>query len=70
MADQPSPGNSWFRSRGGNRFGIELAVVVVLKLIALTLIWFVCFRPQPNPDVRPAAIASHLLGAPAETTHD
>ena len=61
--------NSWFRSRGGHRFGIEFAAIVVLKVIALALIWFVCFR-QPRPDVRPAAIENHLLSAPAEITHD
>jgi len=55
---------SWFRSRGGRLFGIEFAAIVVLKLAALTLIWFFCIRPQPRADTAPAAIESHLL-APA-----
>jgi hypothetical protein len=55
---------SWFRSRGGRRFGREFAAIVVLKLLALLLIWFVCIRPQPRADTAPAAVATHLL-APA-----
>ncbi|MEO7063600.1 MAG: cytochrome oxidase putative small subunit CydP [Dokdonella sp.] len=62
--------NSWFRSRGGHRFGVEFAAIVVVKLIALALIWFVCFRPQPRVDVRPAAVENHLLAPAAEATHD
>lgn len=65
----PATVRSWFRSRGGHRFGIEFAAIVVLKLIALALIWFVCFR-QPRPDVRPAAIENHLLAPTVETAHD
>jgi hypothetical protein len=62
--DRRRPSSSWFRSRGGRRFGIEFAAIVVLKLAALTLIWFFCIRPQPRADTAPAAIADHLL-APA-----
>ena len=60
---------SWFRTRGGRRFGIEFALIIAGKLILLTALWFICFRPHPRPDTSPAAIAQHLL-APAETTHD
>ena len=55
---------SWFRSRGGRRFGREFAAIVILKLLALLLIWFVCIRPLPRADTAPAAVATHLL-APA-----
>ncbi|HVV96176.1 MAG TPA: hypothetical protein VHC92_03440 [Rhodanobacteraceae bacterium] len=60
---------SWFRTRGGRRFGIEFALIVVVKLFLLTLLWFVCFRPHPRPDTSPDAIERHLL-APSETSHD
>lgn len=62
--------HSWFRSRGGRRFGIEVAAIVVVKLILLAFIWFVCFRPHPRPDLRPAAIENHLLTPTAEVAHD
>ena len=60
---------SWFRSRGGRRFGIEFGAIIVLKLVALVLIWFFCIRPQPRADTQPAAVADHLL-APAREVPD
>ncbi len=60
---------SWFRSRGGHRYGIEIAAIVTLKIAALMLLWFVCIRPLPRADTSPASVQSHLL-APAETAHD
>ncbi|MFI4970430.1 MAG: cytochrome oxidase putative small subunit CydP [Lysobacterales bacterium] len=69
MDDRSRPGNSWFRTRGGRRFGIEFAAIVVAKLAALVLIWFVCFH-APRPDTRPAAIENHLLGTAAGPAHD
>jgi hypothetical protein len=63
-------GRSWFRSRGGRRFGREFAAIVILKLLGLLLIWFVCIRPQPRADTAPGAIADHLLAPATEVTHD
>jgi hypothetical protein len=68
-AQDRNAGMSWFRTRGGRRFGIEFGLIIAIKLVLLTVIWFVCFRPHPRPDTSPAAIESHLL-APAETPHD
>jgi hypothetical protein len=59
---------SWFRTRGGRRIGVEFALIVVVKLLLLTLLWWVFFRPHPRPDTSPAAIERHL--APPETAHD
>lgn len=67
--DRP-PSYSWFRSRGGRRFGIECAAIVVLKLVALTLLWFFCIRPQPRADTAPAAIADHLAAPAREVSDD
>jgi hypothetical protein len=61
---------SWFRSRGGRRFGLEFALIVVVKLVLLTVIWIVCFRPHPRPDTSPAAIRNHLAAPAVETPHD
>jgi hypothetical protein len=68
-AQDRSAGMSWFRTRGGRRFGIEFGLIIVVKMILLSLLWFVCFRPHPRPDTSPAAIETHLL-APTETSHD
>lgn len=59
---------SWFRTRGGVRFGIEFALIIVVKLVLLVALWYVCFRPYPRPDTSPAAIEKHL--ASPETAHD
>lgn len=71
MDIQTSPAeHSWFRNRGGHRFGIEFAAIVLVKLILLSLIWFVCFRPHPHSDLRPAAVENHLFTPTAEVPHD
>lgn len=70
MNSPPPADVSWFRSRGGRRFGFEFATIVVGKLLLLALIWWLCFHPQPRADTAPAAIARHLLPpAVAETPH-
>jgi hypothetical protein len=61
---------SWFRSRGGRRFGLEFALIIVIKLLLLIVIWALCFRPHPRPDTAPAAIENHLLAPAAEASHD
>lgn len=43
---------------------------MLLKLLALILLWYVCIRPLPRADTAPAAIESHLLSAPEEAAHD
>ena len=67
----PSASRSWFRSRGGHRFGIEFALIVVIKIALLVVIWYVLFAPQPRPDTSPAAVERHLLAPSAtESAHD
>jgi len=63
-------GPSWFRCRGGRRFGLEFGLIVSIKIVLLVVIWAVCFRPHPRPDTAPAAIATHLLAPTAEAPHD
>jgi hypothetical protein len=66
----PATDRSWFRSRGGRRFGREFAAIVILKLFALLLVWFVCIRPQPRADTAPAAIADHQHAPATDAAHD
>jgi len=62
--------SSWFRSRGGRRFGVEFAAIIALKLVALVLLWFFCIRPQPRTDTAPAAVADHLSPPAREAADD
>ena len=61
---------SWFRSRGGRRFGLEFALIVIGKLVLLVVLWWICFHPHPRPDTAPPAIERHLLAPSTETSHD
>jgi hypothetical protein len=64
------PTRSWFRSRGGRRYGIEFTTFVVAKIVLLAVLWAICIRPQPRADTAPAAIQQHLLAPAAEAPHD
>ena len=68
----PSACHSWFRSRDGHRFGIEFALIVLVKIALLVVIWYLLFAPQPRPDTSPAAVARHLLAPAADSgaSHD
>ncbi|HEY0178956.1 MAG TPA: hypothetical protein VGC30_04920 [Dokdonella sp.] len=61
---------SWFRSRAGRRFGLELVLIVGVKLLLLTALWLVCFRPYPRPDHDAVAVARHLLSPSPENAND
>jgi len=63
-------GTSWFRTRGGRRFGIEFALIIGIKLLLLIAIWALFFRTHPRPDTGPAAIENHLLAPATEAPHD
>jgi hypothetical protein len=62
----PASGARWFRSRAGRNYGREIALLIVLKLVLLTLLWAVAVRPAPRADTSPDAVARHL-GATAST---
>lgn len=67
----PPPSRSWFRSPAGRRYGVEFALIVALKLIALVLIWAFLIRPYPHADVSPAAVSQRIAApAAAEPAHD
>jgi hypothetical protein len=54
---------SWFRGLAGRRYGRQLFWVVVIKLVALTLLYFVFIAPQPRTDLSPGAMQQHLFDA-------
>jgi hypothetical protein len=45
----------------------EITVVLVLKVLAIAVIWGVFFNPGTRPDTRPPAIGAHLLPGPSPT---
>lgn len=57
---------SWFRSRGGRRFGLEFGLIIGIKLMLLMVIWALFIRPMPRADTSPAALEQHF-SAPATT---
>jgi len=61
---------SWFRTRGGRRFGLEFALIIGIKFLLLIALWFIAFRPHPRPDTAPDAVERHLLAPATETAHD
>jgi hypothetical protein len=48
----------------------ELSVLLLLKLFALTLLWWLFFSPQHRVRVDARATQQHLGLAPADTTAD
>lgn len=60
---------SWFRSPAGVRFAIELAALIVAKIVFLALLYFLFFA-QSRADTSPAAIRGHLAQPSAHTAND
>lgn len=56
---------SWFRSRGGRRFGLEFALIVLVKIVLLGVLWYAFFAPHPRPDTSPGAVERHLMSPAA-----
>jgi hypothetical protein len=54
---------SWFATRGGRRYGIELGLLLLAKLALLTALYFLFIAPQPRADTSPGALQNHLLDA-------
>ena len=57
---------SWFRGRGGRRFGLEFALIITVKLILLMVLWVLVIRPHPKADTSPAAIEQHFSADSAQ----
>jgi hypothetical protein len=50
---------SWFRSPQGVRLAVELAAIILAKIIVLVLLYFFLFA-QPRVQTSPAAMRDHL----------
>ena len=60
---------SWFRSPAGVRFALELATLLLAKIVFLVLLYLLFFA-QPRADTSPAAIQGYLAQPPAQTATD
>ena len=69
-----SASGTWFRTRDGHRYGKEIALIIVVKLLLLMVLWFVFIKPWPRPATSPANTVQqfYLPTAPAvaATRHD
>jgi hypothetical protein len=67
----PSPGETWFRTRDGRRYGWEIGIIIVVKLAVLILLWFVFIKPWPRPATPPAVVVQQLYSPAAPASrHD
>ena len=61
----------WFRTREGRRYGWELALVIVMKLVLLGVLWFVIVEASPKSASPPATVVRHLYTSAAPAVrHD
>ncbi len=44
----------------GRRYFLELALIIVAKIVVLSIIYVVLIAPQPRADTSPAAIRARL----------
>ena len=51
----------------GRRYFLEIALIFAVKIVALTLIYFVLIAPQPRADTSPAAIRARMTETSATT---
>ena len=69
---QPSSAHgtmSWFRTGEGRRYGRDIALIVALKLVLLTVLYIFCIAPHPRADASADAMRRHMLdGAPTTPT--
>ncbi len=62
---------SWFRTREGRRFGIEIGLIIVVKLALLAALWLVLIQPWPRPATSAASAVQQLyLPAASGGKHD
>jgi hypothetical protein len=56
----------------GSNLGRHLLWLVVAKIVVLTAIYIVCFRPFPRPDASPAHVLERLAppSSPTGNSHD
>ena len=60
---------SWFRSPQGVRLAVELAAIILAKIIVLIVLYFLLFA-QPRVQTSPAAMRDHLAESGARACCD
>ncbi len=50
-----------------NQLRIEIALVIAIKLILLTLLWYICFSHPIADKLNANAVSDHLLGIKNQT---
>ena len=71
MRRPPASPTSWFRTREGRRFGIEIGLIIAVKLALLGALWLVLIHPWPRPVTPPATVVQQLyLPAASAAGHD
>ena len=63
-----SSGAGWFRTREGRRYGWELALVIVMKLVLLGVLWLLFVDAPPKSAPAPTIAVRHLYMSAA--SHD
>ncbi|HET8940938.1 MAG TPA: hypothetical protein VFN13_03015 [Rudaea sp.] len=58
--------SSWFASPAGRHYGLEMALVVIIKLVVLAMLYGIFIAPQPHTNVSCASMQQHLLDAPPD----
>jgi len=62
---------AWFGTREGRRYGWELGLVIVAKLVLLVVLWLVLIELWPRPPTPPAAVVQQIyLPAVPAARHD
>ena len=67
MDAAPRQTASWFRSAPGIRFGLEIAALVLAKLLALSVLYYAFVAAQPRVDTSPDALRAHVAGDATKT---
>lgn len=61
----PDPASSWFRSAEGRRYLRHFGGLIVLKIVLLTVLYFVFIAPQPRADTSPGHVFDAVRGTRA-----
>ena len=62
MSCRPDTTPSWFRSFEGRRYIRHFGGLVVLKIVLLTILYFIFIAPQPRADTSPDRVFDAVRG--------
>ena len=73
MSCRPDSTSSWFRSFEGRRYLRHFGGLIALKIVLLTILYFIFIAPQPRADTSPDHVFDAVRGthsAPAAAIPD